>query len=264
MLVIDEAHHLTASNANESVLSLYGLVGEIAQRAERLLLLSATPILRNESGFLRMLSLLDPVVYPLDDLEGFRTKVSNRQALAESVAALDPSNSLFMDAVLDDLLDRLPNDPRLSDLSLALKERLLDLPDESDLEFCASVRQLRAHISETYRLNRRILRNRRTQVEGLTPERKGAELWSVESSSMDRVESALEDWRVGASLDASEIRGEGGSEVGDFYWSAVLSLSEGPEGLSRVCAERQKRIASGGLEPFEGEEDFLDTILRIP
>lgn len=263
LLVIDEAHHLTASNANESVLSLYGLVGEIAQRAERLLLLSATPILRNENGFLRMLSLLDPVVYPLDDLEGFRTKVSNRQALAESVAALDPSNSLFMDSVLDDLLDRLPNDPRLTDLSLALKERLLDLPDESDPEFCASVRQLRAHISETYRLNRRILRNRRTQVEGLTPERKGAELWSVEYSSMDRVESALEDWRVHASLAANEIRGEGGSEVGDFYWSAVLSLSEGPAGLSRVCAERQKRIASGGLEPFEGEDNFLDNILRV-
>lgn len=262
LLVIDEAHHLTASNANESVRGLYGLVGEIAQRAERLLLLSATPILRNESGFLRMMCLLDPVVYPLNDLEGFRAKVANRQALAEAVAALDPSNSLFMDSVLDDLLDRLPNDPRLSDLSLALKERLLDLPDESDPEFCASVRQLRAHISETYRLNRRVLRNRRTQVVGLTPDRKGAELWSVESSSMDRVESALEDWRVGASLAASEIRGKGGSEVGNFYWSAVLSLSEGPAGLSRVCAERQKQIISSGLEPFEGEEDFLDTILR--
>lgn len=262
LLVIDEAHHLTASSANESVRCLYGQVSEIAQRAERLLLLSATPILRNESGFLRMLSLLDPVVYPLDDLEGFQTKVSNRQALAETVAALDPSNSLFMDSVLDDLLDRLPNDRRLSALSLALKERLLDLPDESDPEFCASVRQLRAHISETYRLNRRILRNRRTQVEGLTPERKGAELWLVESSSMDRVESALEDWRVGASLVASEIRAEGGSELGDFYWSAVLSLSEGPGGLSRVCAERQKRIGSGGLAPFEGEDDYLGTIIR--
>lgn len=263
LLVIDEAHHLTASNANETIRDLYDLVGEIAQRAERLLLLSATPILRNESGFLRMLSLLDPVVYPLDDLEGFRAKVSNRQALAETVAALDPSNSLFMDSVLDDLLDRLPEDPLLRKLSLALKEQLLNLPDESDPEFCASVWQLRAHISETYRLNRRILRNRRTQVKGLTPERKGAELWLVESSSMDRIESALEDWRVAASLATSQIMADVGSEVGDFYWSAVLSLSDGPAGLSRVCAERQKRIASGALEPFEGEDDFLDTILRV-
>lgn len=263
LLVIDEAHHLTAPNANESVRSLYGQVREIAQRTERLLLLSATPILRNESGFLRMLSLLDPVVYPLDDLEGFRAKVSNRQGIAETVAALDPSNSLFMDSVLDELLDRLPNDPRLSELSLALKERLLDLPDESDPEFCASVRQLRAHISETYRLNRRILRNRRTQVEGLTPERKGAELWRVDSSSMDRVESALEDWRVGASLAASEMEAEGASELVDFYWNAVRSLSEGPAGLSQVCAERQRQIGSSVLVAFDGEEEFLDTILRV-
>lgn len=262
LLVIDEAHHLTGSNTNESVRSLFGLVGEIAQRAEKVLLLSATPILRNELGFLRMLSLLDPVVYPLDDLEGFRAKVFNRQALAETVAALDPSNSLFMDSVLDELLDRLPNDPRLRELSLALKERLLDLPEESDPEFCASVRQLRAHISETYRLNRRILRNRRTQIEGLTPERKGVELWRVESSSMDRLESALEDWRVGASLAAGEIEAEGASELEDFYWSAVRSLFEGPAGLSRICTARQRQIGSGVHVPFNGEGELLDTILR--
>ena len=262
LLVIDEAHHLTASNANESLRGFYGQVREIAERAEKLLMLSATPILRNESGFLRMLSLLDPVVYPLDDLEGFRAKVSNRQTLAETVAALDPSNALFMDSVLDELLDRLPNDPRLCELSLSLKEQLLDLPDESDQEFCASVRQLRAHISETYRLNRRILRNRRTQVEGLTPERKGAELWRVESSSMDRVESALENWRIGASLAAREIGAEDVSELGNFYWNAVRSLSEGPAGLSQICTERRGEIEKGVRVPFDEEGEFLDSILR--
>jgi len=263
LLVIDEAHHLTASHANENIRGLYGLVAEIAHRAERLLLLSATPILRNESGFLRLLSLLDPVVYPLDDMEGFRVKVSNRQALAETVASLEPSNSLFMDSVLDELLDRLPNDPRLNELSLALRDRLLGIPDASDPEFCASVRQLRAHISETYRLNRRILRNRRTHVAGLTPERNGVELWRVVSSSMDRLETAMEDWRVGASLAASEMGVEGASELGGFYWNAVCSLSDGPIGLARVCTERQRQIISGVLVPFEGEEKILDTILRV-
>ncbi|MBX9602401.1 MAG: hypothetical protein K2X35_15435 [Bryobacteraceae bacterium] len=261
LLVIDEAHHLTASNADESVRSFYELVSGIAQRTERLLLLSATPILRNESGFLQMLNLLDPAVYPLDDLEGFRAKVSNRQALAETVAALDPGNSLFMDSVLDELLERLPNDPRLRELSLALKELLLDLPDESDPEFRASVRQLRAHISETYRLNRRLLRNRRTQIEGLTPKRKGAELWWAESSSNYRVEEALEDWRVGASLAASDIGVEGASELAQFYWSSVCSLSEGPAGLSQSCTGRQSQIGSGVLVPFDGEGAFLDAIL---
>lgn len=262
LLVIDEAHHLTAPNATESVRRVYGLVGEMAQRAERLLLLSATPILRNEGGFLRMLNLLDPVVYPLEDLDGFRAKVSNRQALAETVAALDPNYSLFMDSALDDLLERLPNDPRLAELTLALKEKLLGMPDESDPEFCAAVRQLRAHISETYRLNRRILRNRRTQIGGLTPERKGAELWQVEDSSMERIEAVLEDWRLGASIAAGALDTDEASELEEFYWDAVRSLFEGLPGFSRVCAQRLNGIGSGTLVPFDGEQGFLDSIIR--
>src|SRR5690606_1438023 len=116
------------------------------------------------------------------------------------VAALDPSNSFFMDGVLDDLIERIPNDSRLVQLAGVLKEKLLELPDEDDPEFCSAVRHLRAHISETYRLNRRILRNRRSQVIGLTPERKGVQVWKVEDSAMARLESVLEDWRVSASL----------------------------------------------------------------
>jgi ATP-dependent helicase HepA len=263
MLVIDEAHHLTASNGDDSVDRLYSLVKEISQKTERLLLLSATPILRNESGFLRMLSLLDPVVYPLEDLDGFRTKVSNRQALAETVAGLEPSNALFMDSVLDDLMIRLPSDSRLKELSLSLKEKLIYLPDETDPDFCASVRQLRAHISETYRLNRRILRNRRTQVAGLTPERKGAELWQVELSKMDRIESALEDWRVGASLSASVLGEPTVSELGQFYWKMVRAIFENPAHTLQLCADRQKLIENSIAVSFDGEEKFLQTLLRV-
>lgn len=262
LLVIDEAHHLTAPSSTEPVQRLYGLVSVMAQRTDRLLLLSATPILRNEGGFLRLLNLLDPVVYPLDDLDGFRAKVSNRQALAETVAALDPSNSLFMDSVVEDLLKRLPNDPRLAELTGVLKEILLDIPDETNPEFCAAVRQLRAHISETYRLNRRILRNRRTQIEGLTPERKGAEIWQVEDSSMERIESALEDWRVGASLAAGVLGKDGASALEGFYWDAVHSLFADLPGFSRVCIQRLSGICSGSLVPFDGEQALLDSMVR--
>lgn len=263
LLVIDEAHHLTASNGDDSLNSLYALVKEISHKTERLLLLSATPILRNESGFLRMLSLLDPVVYPLEDQDGFRAKVSNRQALAETVAGLDPSNALFMDSVLDDLMDRLPNDSRLKELSLALKEKLLDLPDETDSDFCASVRHLRAHISETYRLNRRILRNRRTQVEGLTPERKGVELWSVESSKMDRIESALEDWRVGASLSTNSLSEQTVKELGQFYWKLVRSIFENTSDIFQLCADREKLIEKSNSSSFDGEIKLLQNLSKV-
>ena len=263
LLVIDEAHHITDSNGGDSVNSLYELVMEMSQKAEKLLLLSATPILRNENGFLRMLRLLDPVVYPIADQDGFRTKISNRQALAETVAGLDPSNALFMDSVLDDLMNRLPNDSRLKELSLRLKEKLIYLPDDTDSDFCASVRQLRAHISETYRLNRRILRNRRTQVEGLTPERKGVELWQVESSNMDRIESALEDWRVNASISANGLVEQRVSELGQFYWKIVRSIFENPADTLKLCAERLIQIENLITCSFDGEAKFLQNLLRV-
>ncbi len=262
-LVIDEAHHITAPNATESIQRVYRLVREMAQRTERLLLLSATPILRNEGGFLRMLNLLDPVVYPLDDLDNFRLKVLNRQALAEQVAALDPAYPFFMGSALDDLLSRLPNDPRLAELARTLKEKLLDLPDASDSGFCAAVRELRAHISETYRLNRRILRNRRTQIKGLTPQRKEVQRWQVADSAMERIESALENWRVYASLAAGLMGTDRASELEEFYWGAVNSLFEDLPAFLQSCVLRSNEIHSGNLVPFDDEQSLLDSIIQI-
>lgn len=261
LLVIDEAHHLTDPHAANSTQKLYRLISDVAKRTDRLLLLSATPILRNEEGFLRMLHLLDPVVYPLDDLESFHAKVVNRQALAETVAALDPSNALFMDAALEDLIGRISNDPRLTQLTQALKDRLLELPDEDDPQFCTAVRQLRAHISETYRLNRRILRNRRSQVQGLTPDRKGGRIWSVKNSAMARLESALEDWRVSASLSIGSLCAAA-QTLETFYWSAVCALLEDLGVFRQLCMERRRGIESNASISFEGEAVLLDAVIR--
>ncbi|KZN21252.1 MULTISPECIES: protein DpdE [Pseudomonas] len=262
LLVIDEAHHLTDSRAEDTTQDLYRLISDVAQRTDRLLLLSATPILRNEAGFLRMLHLLDPVVYPLDDLESFHAKIVNRQALAETVAALDPSNAFFMDAALDDLIACVPNDSRLAQLTRALKEKLLELPDEDNSDFCAAVRHLRAHISETYCLNRRILRNRRSQIKGLTPDRNGVQIWTVEDSVMARLESALEDWRVSASLSIGSADAAVAQALEAFYWNSACALSEDLGALRHLCMERQNGIESDASRSFIGEGALLEAVIR--
>ena len=262
LIAIDEAHHLADPNGSLKMQELYRVVSQATQSVERLLLLSATPILRNETGFLRMLHLLDSVVYPLNDLESFHAKIVNRQALAETVAALHPSNSLFMDAALDDLLIRVPNDPRLKQLTLALKDRLLELPEEDDQDFCESVQQLRAHISETYRLNRRILRNRRKQVVGLTPERLGAQTWGVEGSYMSSTESTLEDWRIAASASMEPIGSTLRKAVEDFYWEIVRSILEDPSSLQSLCTERLCGVRSGTLPSFSMEVQHLEYLVK--
>lgn len=260
LIAIDEAHHLADPNASAQIQELYRLVSHATQRVERLLLLSATPILRNEAGFLRMLHLLDSVVYPLDDKERFHAKIANRQALAETVAALHPSNSFFMDSALDDLLVRVPNDARLRKLTLALKERLVELPEEDDPDFCESVQQLRAHISETYRLNRRILRNRRKQVVGLTPDRIGAKTWTVQGSPLVSTESTLEDWRIAASASMEAVGSSMRQSVEDFYWKIVRSILEEPSSLQALCADRLSGVRTGSLPSFPLEVQFLEKL----
>jgi ATP-dependent helicase HepA len=261
LIVIDEAHHLADPNASKSLQKLYLILSQEVQRAKRLLLLSATPILRNEEGFLRMLHLLDSIVYPLDDLESFRSKIANRQALAENVAAIHPSNVYFMDAALDDLLIRIPNDTRLRHLTATLKEHLLELPEEDDPYFCEAVRQLRAHISETYRLNRRILRNRRKQIKGLTPDRKGALTWVAEGSSAIALESSLEDWRIAASISIVSDGSEGPSAAEAFYWELVRAMLESPKSLNALCNERQAGIENGLYPSFSEEPQLLKKLI---
>lgn len=261
LIVIDEAHHLTNSDANDAGQNLYQLICDVAQHTERLLLLSATPILRNEAGFLRMLHLLDPVVYPLDDLENFHSKVANRQALAETVAALDPSNAFFLDSVLDDLLERVPSDSRLAYLTQVLQDKLLELPEEDNPEFCAAVRHLRAHISETYRLNRRILRNRRSQVEGLTPHRSGVQIWRVPQGGGTHLESVLEDWRINAALFIDSKDAVDSEGVGAFYWKIVCASFCDLEEVRRLLDERRCGIDSGVLKSFQGEGELLESML---
>jgi ATP-dependent helicase HepA len=259
MVVIDEAHHVADPNGGAATQRLYALVQRASLSAERLLLLSATPIVRNEAGFLRMLHLLDPVVYPLEALEPFRIKIEHRQALAEVVAMLSPENSLFLDQALDDVLTRLPNDDRLHDLVGELKNLLLAMPEEDDPDLVAGIRRLRAHISETYRLNRRILRNRRKQVQGLTPDRSGVVCLTVKDSPLARVESALESWRIAASSAFGSGIGTPAA-LGTFYWELATACIENPAVLPQMCARRQALPAwpGGAAEGrFDGEDDLL-------
>ena len=92
MLVVDEAHHLSRETSNGSH-PLYDLLRRHASIVPRLLLLSATPVLSDTAGFLRILHLLDPLVFPLDDLSGFERRLKSRQVVAELAALSVPRTS---------------------------------------------------------------------------------------------------------------------------------------------------------------------------
>ncbi len=170
MLVVDEAHHLSRqSTAGQR--QLYALLESHARRVPRLLLLSATPVLGNAEEFLRVLHLLDPVVFPLEDLEGFKRRIASRQVVAEVVSTLVPQNVWGLGPDLERLLENYPDDPLLVTKVAALQQVLNTFPDEESESFLAALDDLKTHLVENYRLHRRLLRNRRAAVSWATPRR---------------------------------------------------------------------------------------------
>jgi ATP-dependent helicase HepA len=217
MLVIDEVHHLTGRQPIAER-SIYRDIAKAAPTIERILLISATPALHNERGFFKILHLLDPQTYTLDDEADFRRKVEGRQALAEIVAGLTPENALYLDYTIDQLSVRFPDDALLQEQALKLREILDTLPSEDDPGLIDAVGKLHAHLSEVYRLDRRILRHRRRSIGGVTPDRSGAQIIEYSSASMVALRVAIDDWRFAEStaFDGDEAGKSWTDRVRDF------------------------------------------------
>lgn len=245
MLVIDEAHHLTSHRPTIDP-HLYSDIAAAAPRIERVLLLSATPALHNERGFLEMLHLLDPDTYKLSDQEGFRIRIENRQALAGIVAGLTPENVLYLDHPLDRLVEMFPDDALLREQSQALRAISDKMPAEDDPALIEAVGRVRAHLSEAYRLHRRILRHRRRSVAGLTPDRSGLTIVNYAAPEVGRLFEAFEDWRLG------EVSVDDAAESESVRRDRVRVFSEM---LNQIFEYAQS--CGGAIEFLERKKHFL-------
>lgn len=227
MLVIDEAHHIVRGVEYKQETHFYKLISEACHRVDRLLLLSATPVISNTKGFLAMLHLLDPTIYSLSGLDAFMKKIEMHKELAYLIADLVPENVLMLQSTLEALKTLFPNDSILLERVEELGKILEISFDEEDPNIIESVVNLRAHISETYKLHRRILRHRRSKVQGITPNRIGIEVVSYQQQGMKFLIESLEKWRSDA---ASHVYGledmytvDTLSEIYSLFMDALLS-----------------------------------------
>jgi ATP-dependent helicase HepA len=262
MLVIDEAHHLRREGSRAS---LFDHVAAAAARLDRVLLLSATPALHNTRGFLEMLHLLDPQTYGLDDELALRARIESRQALAEIVASLTPDNMLYLDHSLDQLVDLFPHDALLQGQISTLRTLSDAMPAEDDPDFVAALGRVRAHLSEVYRLHRRILRHRRRSVGGLTPNRAGAEVFEYVSAEAADLMAEFDAWRVedlaqngGSAMERAAHAGLFRERLGRHFEHALQPASRS------FGADRGNRVAArlGGIEAFRARLSALIEALR--
>lgn len=159
LLIVDEAHHLRKSP------QLYARVRELSAMSARVLILTATPIQRRAEEYLELLQLLDPRRYGAESALSFRQLIEAQVQVRGALALVRPQlNDRTFDweefsEDITPLLATLRGDPGLEALAAALTGQEED-PDAA-LE---TARQIAAYVSANYRIEGRMVRNRRASL----------------------------------------------------------------------------------------------------
>jgi len=163
LVIIDEVHHLLGSPV------LYQLALSLSQTCGSLLLLSALPAQEREDEFLRLLTLLEPQKYSAVAPEDFASLFLAQQEVGRKTRLISRRLQDFRTGERDaaDVLEKVSG---LLELPVLADDcelgRLINLvtadPDRNT--FSERVETLLHHVGDTYRINRRILRNRRSRL----------------------------------------------------------------------------------------------------
>jgi ATP-dependent helicase HepA len=263
MLVVDEAHNLARlSVSDDPVLAgRFERLAEVAIASPRLLLLSATPALHNEDAFLAMLKMLDPAVYGAATPAELRLRLEARAGLGRIFLGLQPGlPRVLLKGRLAEIKAEFPVDEELAEILIRAGEAV-DAQDRGGI--ATEIRALRTHVSEVYRVHRRMLRTRRdAALEGSyrVAGRTVPEALALDSAVDQNVTELLDRWREQA-LAAAEGDSDALRAAGRALAQAV-SLSLDPEALrnwaeDRSCAhiDKDERTA---LERVDRDLAFVE------
>ncbi len=279
MLVIDEAHLLVRTTGPMD--SQYRELSLLAHRAPRLLMLSATPFSRSSSTHLALLNLLDPQLFRWEDREGFERLLEARRELAMAIFGLDEEpdadNPELLQLQFDEILNLVPRDVTLSaavDDAMQLFGPPGTDPETVDIDALRrSVAAVRTHVSETYRLHHRVIRNRRHHIEMerldddglLTPfefaGRKRPTVLRLDTPETDTAASLVAQWATGvaaAVLDDGLDPAPYGLALG-----VLVSRTGGPAG--DLLAALDYRVRGVDTEVLQvAEKAMMDAAPALP
>ncbi len=286
LAVIDEAHHAAALAHSESAEDQrrFSLYRQLATSTPKLLLLSATPALHHEEAFLALLHLLEPTVYCVGDVELLRQRLVGRQQIGHFLLSFTEGAPTFsLRRGLGRVEELAVGDPHIETLAANLRE-VLESGEPGDARRRELVREIRAHVADQYRLHRRLLRTRRSTVDGgVTSARQdpacgGGQLVPENDlgDSGAAVHEVLDEWRAAAarsvSLADDDLHGNG-------FRTVMVALLEAagakPKLLHSLVACRLREtdgrtlaadfgdavVAAVRETPlFEDEEDLLEQL----
>ena len=261
ILVVDEAHHLVGQKSG-SLAHAAERLRDLARDAPVLLLLSATPALGDESKFLALLNLLDPVTHPLGDINGFRAKLEQRRHIGRLLLSLDSDAPGLVLRQRGSELQRLfPTDPLVQDLAPRLVEATREAPDDV-ADLCSALKE---HIADSYRIHQRLIRSRRADAKGWEFMPRGPAVDGEPNLSHVRIEAnpneqdqllyrALEDWRFSAAEAANGDEAE--MERAALRYRDLLSAAGFGADALRVWLK-------SATPSFPGEDELLEALRSI-
>lgn len=177
VLIVDETHRLL--NQREK----YNHVLQLSKRTENALFLSATPIQNRKEEYLNLLSLLQPEQYCRMQLAEFSSILSKQKKIQRRVNGMLSHMNQY-DEYKEDSLEK------LNELAEDLGDHnLFDIISSIDLkgddEGKVAMEQALSYISENYRIERNIVRNRREYVSETLGKRNLVELSYVMKNADD-------------------------------------------------------------------------------
>lgn len=181
ILVIDETHRLLSNK------DLYDALLEASKASENLLLLSATPIQDRKDEYHRLLTLLSPEQYENMTKDRFSQLVKKQKKIQKNINVILKRLDNFEDYE-EDILDSIDSisenleDPRLN----KMVEKLHTLDHKIE-----QLQTIISYICENYRLERRVIRNRRGAITTTMPKRTLEELHYIPCTSDDLYDENL-------------------------------------------------------------------------
>ncbi len=158
LVLIDEGHNVLKDSV------LYNNVLALSKIVEHILLLSATPIQDRKEEYLRLLRLLNPDRYEVMDQLSFNSMVEKQQLIQEQLYYIYTDLGEYEDFE-DDILENLAEIATSLDDSVITE--LLDSPSITRDKVYDAI----GYISEYYRIDRNVIRNRRAILKHETPAR---------------------------------------------------------------------------------------------
>ena len=243
LLVVDEAHRVAPGS------SAFEALSQLSQNCRRTLLLSATPLIGHEEAFLGLLRWLDPDRWQSESLDRFRHHVAQSQEYGRLLLGLRADASTFLlKQRAAGAKQTFPEDDTVQSLSDELLGKL-DVPDERH-RLCD---ELREHIADSYRIHHRIVRSRRSDLEGWEFQPRGPASVREEADDDPGLETAaglIEEWR-GAALIALDAAPSLEDALAERFGLLVEMAGRGTSALSILPVP----------EPlFAGEPDLIEAL----